>query len=387
MSLTGRLVDTIARTEEALDRLKLGYKERFDRFAPARIRVYRGYGTARELHLRGRVMESDETGFDPHPSLWRRIHNTIKRVETDEIRGARLRATFDGRTQEVMADDEAFFDLTIHPPEPVEPGWHEVRLEVLESMASEDTGPVTGEVMVPGPDAEFMVLSDLDDTVLRSGAQHKFALARTFLMNDARTRIPFEGVIEFYRALEAGSDGDRRNPFVYLSRSPWNFYEVFTGFMDHHGLPRGPLILRDYGLRGVLGDEDDVYKERVIKRFLDLYPGLPFVLLGDSGQEDPEIYRSIALEHPDRVRAIIIRDVTSPERDREVRRIAGELEGLGIPMILAEHSEAAAEQAVSLGLLREDRLPAIEAERASEAEPEGWLRRLLRGRHSTDHGR
>lgn len=63
MSVGGRLIDAIARAEEALDRLKLRYKERFNRFAPAHITAYRGYGTATELRLSGRVMEADETGF------------------------------------------------------------------------------------------------------------------------------------------------------------------------------------------------------------------------------------------------------------------------------------------------------------------------------------
>lgn len=380
MGLRGRLVDAIARAEEALDRLKLRYKERFDRFNPAHIRAYRGYGTARELHLRGRVMEANETGFDPHPSIWRRVRNSIRRVETDEIRGARVRITFRGQTVEAVADDEAFFTCRIQLDEPVDPGWHKVELEVVESMASADTGSVDEEVMVPSPDAEFMVLSDLDDTVLRSGADHKLSLARTFLMNDARTRIPFEGVVEFYRALAAGSDGEQQNPFVYLSRSPWNFYEMFVGFMDHLGFPRGPVILRDYGLRGMLGDDDHPYKEQAVRRFFRLYPDMPFVLLGDSGQEDPEIYRDIAMEDPHRVRAIFIRDVTTPERDREVREIAAQLHEMGVPMILAEDSEAAAEKAAELGLIMEDRLPAIEAERASEADPEGLLHRLMGGR-------
>lgn len=159
--LPERVVDTVVGVEEALDRLKLSYKERFSRFSPARIVPYRGYGNSDLLILRGRVLEDDETGFDPEPGLWTNIRNTIHRLESDEIRGARVRGRLGDCELEVTADDEAFFEFRFRPDQPISPGWQQVRLEIVEAMAEDGAGPVTGEVLAPPDDCDFIVVSDL----------------------------------------------------------------------------------------------------------------------------------------------------------------------------------------------------------------------------------
>jgi phosphatidate phosphatase APP1 len=63
-------------------------------------------------------------------------------------------------------------------------------------------------------------------------------------LSNARTRKPFSGVAALYRALHRG-----RNPFFYVSNSPRNLYVPLVEFLQRQGLPAGPLLLRDYGLR------------------------------------------------------------------------------------------------------------------------------------------
>jgi phosphatidate phosphatase APP1 len=92
---------------------------------------------------------------------------------------------------------------------------------------------------------------------------------------------------------------------------------------------------------------------------LRTYPDLPFVLIGDSGEEDPEIYLQAAHEYPARIPAIYIRDVTSGERDAQVHAIAGEARSLGTEMVLVPDTVAAAEHAASIGLISPDAVPGI----------------------------
>lgn len=351
MKLPDVLIESIVRTEEALDRLKLAYKERFNRFDAARPVPYRGYGRPTALVLRGRVLEDTETGFDPEPGWVANVRNTVRRLETDEIRGARLRVRFRDIELEVVADDEAFFEARIEPDEPVEPGWHEVTVEIVESMASETVGPVKGEVLVPPAAADFLVVSDLDDTVLHTGATDRLGMMRTVVTNDAHSRTPLEGVASLYRDFVAGPRGDGANPIVYLSRSPWNLYGMVTGFLEHHGLPRGPVLLKDYDLRGMLASENEAYKHERLTELLDFYPSTDFVLIGDSGQHDPEAYLRIVRERPERVRAIFIRDISPPERDREVDRIAAEVGELGVAFVRAATSAEIRRAAARLGLV------------------------------------
>ena len=206
-------------------------------------------------------------------------------------------------------------------------GWRQVGLELL-SPPSPGGGRVRskGHVLVPHG-ARFGVISDLDDTVVRSSATSVLKMAWIVLRNNAHTRLPFEGVAAFYRALQLGPDSRSSNPVFYVSSSPWNIYDMLVDFLNVHGVPHGPLFLKDWSLT-VLGKHRG-YKLGVIRRLLSTYQDLPFVLIGDSGEEDPEIYLQAVREHPGRVIAVYIRDVTSGKRDAEIRAMAGEARKLG----------------------------------------------------------
>jgi phosphatidate phosphatase APP1 len=163
--------------------------------------------------------------------------------------------------------------------------------------------------------------------------------------------------------LQLGQDGRSFNPIFYVSSSPWNIYDVLEDFLDVHGVPAGPLFLKDWSLSAL--NKHRAHKLEVIRTLLRTYPELPFVLIGDSGEEDPEIYRQAVVEHPGRIEAIFIRDVTSDERDAEVRRIAAEVEETGTKMVAVPDSATAAEHAASIGLISPDAPDRVRAARAT----------------------
>jgi phosphatidate phosphatase APP1 len=164
-------------------------------------------------------------------------------------------------------------------------------------------------------------------------------------------------VAAFYRALQCGPSGSPTNPIFYVSSSPWNLYDMLEDFLDLHGVPEGPLFLKDWSPT-TLRDHDR-HKIGVIRTLLATYPDLPFVLIGDSGERDPEIYRQVVREYPGRVRAIYIRDVTTRERDAAVHVIAGELKDLGVDMLLTTDTAEAAEHAAQKGLISPTALAAL----------------------------
>src|SRR5687768_17759104 len=82
-----------------------------------------------------------------------------------------------------------------------------------------------GHVLVPYG-ARFGVISDLDDTVVRSSATSVLKMACIVVRNNAHTRLPFEGVAAFYRALQLGPASESSNPIFYVSSSPWNSYDI-----------------------------------------------------------------------------------------------------------------------------------------------------------------
>jgi len=357
-------IKSVARVvEERFDTLRFRFKRRFGLLDPFEVLPYRGHGTSLELFLKGRVLEESGISRAGHnDTLWHNLLNMARRFASDEVAGARVRATFRGLEAETVADKEGFFEVRFRLPEPIEETsdyWHPVGLRLL-SPASPGGGEVKsmGQVLVPRG-ARFGVISDIDDTVVHSSATNVLKMAWIVLRNNAHTRLPFEGVAAFYRALQRGPDGGSFNPVFYVSSSPWNIYDVLEDFLDVHGVPAGPLFLKDWSL-SVL-NKHRAHKLEVIRTLLGTYPELPFVLIGDSGEEDPEVYLQTVREHPGRIKAIYIRDVTSAERDAEVQTIAEEARGLGTPMIPVLDTATAAEHAASLDLIAPDAVAGVRA--------------------------
>ena len=345
--------------EGRFDRLRFGLKRRTGRIGPIEILPYRGHGTRDALFLKGRVLET--AGLSPSSagdSRRRNLRNIARRFSSSEIPHARLRASlrFPHRVyelEEVVADEEGFFDLRFELAEPLgeSTAWHPVEVELVWPLTRGPGARARGNVLVPAG-ARFGVISDLDDTVVRSSVTDLLKMARIALLSNAYTRLPFEGVADFYRALQLGPGGEDFNPIFYVSSSPWNLYDMLEEFLDVHGVPAGPLFLKDWSFTAVR--DHDVHKLGVIRTLLATYPNLPFVLIGDSGERDPEIYRQVVHEHPGRVQTVYIRDVTTKERDAAVHKIADELRDIGVEMLLTADTAEAAEHAADRGLITPD---------------------------------
>ena len=354
--------------EDRFDTLRFELKRRFGLLDPFEILPYRGHGTEREVFLKGSVLEEDGiTRAGQDDTLGNNLRNMVRRFASDEVAGARVRATFRGVQAETVADKEGFFEVRFRLPEPLEgpSAWHPVELDLL-SPASPGGGAVrsTGQVLVPRG-ARFGVISDIDDTVVHSSATNVLKMAWIVLRNNAHTRLPVRGRGRLLRALQRGPDGGSCNPIFYVSSSPWNIYDVLEDFLDVHGRPGRAAVPQ--GLEPPDLGKHTEHKLEVIRTLLGTYPDLPFVLIGDSGEEDPEIYLQTVREHPGRIRAIYIRDVTSAERDAEVAAFAEEARGLGAPMIAVPDTATAAEHAASLDLIAPDAVAGIRALSSGQA--------------------
>ncbi|WP_204376090.1 phosphatase domain-containing protein, partial [Hymenobacter coccineus] len=222
------------------------------------------------------------------------------------------------------------------------------------------------EVLVPPAGAEFGVISDLDDTVFESGATNFLRMGFTVLLRNEFSHQPFADVGEFYRALQLGRTGRPDNPFFYISSSPWNLYDALDEFLTLHRIPKGALLLRDVGLRprnpapptaeGLAAAAHFGHKLHEIENVLHAYPHLPFVLLGDSGQEDARIYREVVRRYPGRIRAVYIRDVQVPKRALGIPQLVVELRAENVEMLLVPDYATAMRHAAERGLIDGDKM-------------------------------
>lgn len=343
------------------------------RTRPAEVAAYRGYGSATRAYLHGRALGkpaySAAAAGDP---AWRNLLNTYRRARSSPIAHARVRVELNGSSQVVTADDEGFFShwLDIPPSDAPGHGWRDASVELVSPVVGPRTVTVRAQVLVPHAAATFGVVSDLDDTVIQSRVTNFLQAARTVMFGNALTRLPFEGVAEFYHALNRGRDTGAENPVFYVSSSPWNLYDLIEDFLAVQGIPHGPLLLRDWDFspRSLSSYAHHAHKGDAIREILGTYPSLPFILIGDSGQQDPEIYHRIVHDYPDRIIAVYIRDVVrTPERERAISALAEEVAVAGSSLLLVHDTRAAAAHAAARGWIAEDEIEAVEREAAADS--------------------
>ena len=333
---------------------------------PYLIVGYRGYAANGRALLLARVLQNEGLSDpDPSHSKLRNLVAMLKRLESDPLPFAKVRARLPGGDRELIADDEGFIRHWVALDPPLEPGWASVQLEL------EDFGVASGRgqarCLTPPPSAAYGIISDMDDTVLQSHVTDFVRAARMVLLENARTRLPFPGVAAFYRALQEGRSGGAGNPIFYVSSSPWNLYDVIEAFLEAQQIPAGPLLLRDWDL-GLAVLRNAAHKIGVIREILATYPSLRFILVGDSGQEDPEIYADIVTTHPGRILAVYIRSVRKhPEDSTAIRDLAERVSRAGSTLVLADDTLAAARHAAAHQWIRDDALSDIgEEKRADE---------------------
>jgi phosphatidate phosphatase APP1 len=344
---------------------------------PRTILAYHGWANGTSAWCGGRVLANKPAGGPKEDDdWWDNLLNTYRRWQSNEVPGVTLEAELAGVRQRVTSDEEGYFEVTFELPRPLSRWfWHEANVHVVAAPGydPQDDPPVQADcgIMRPPEEAQFGVISDVDDTVIHSDITNLLAAARLTFLSNARSRKPLEGVAELYRALQTQSDDPDSpegakpiNPFWYISSSAWNLYDLLSDFMDLNDIPLGPLMLRDLGIdENKLISSGHGHKQDKARRVMDSYPDLPFVLFGDSGQHDARLYAELAAERPEQIKAIFIRDISPgrvTKRDQRVREQAQATRDRGVAMHLVEDSVQAARHAIDLGLLPAAALPQIE---------------------------
>lgn len=366
-ALHGRLAETArAYAAGALRRLRQSSEGRRLMLLP-----YLGFGNVGKLWIKGRVL--DERGFreqSARDSRWSNLVAFYQRLESDQVAGEPVRAYFQGHAHDTVTDRGGYFSFEIVPATAVDGGWQRVELE-LPASAKHGGEPVraTAEVLVPAATARFGIISDIDDTVLWTNVTNRLNMALLLARENAHTRKPFKGVAAFYRALNRGVGGNEDNPMFYVSSSPWHLFGPLVEFLRVQAIPVGPLLLRELGVRELFRlSHHGNHKLDKIGQILGLYPDMQFVLIGDSGEQDPEIYAEVVRRYPQSVRMIYIRNVNpDPSRIEALDRLIEQVSTTGTQLILAPDSVSAASHAAAEGLIALDQLAPVRADRRQDA--------------------
>jgi phosphatidate phosphatase APP1 len=268
----------------------------------ARVVVYDGHGSPDAFEVRGRVLvDRGLPRADASDGAGQNLLRTIDAIDSDELRGVDLTVMVAGVGYGATTDADGVWRVRVKglggsAALPV--GALPVEASLVSSFAVADVA--RGRVHVAPPTGVGLI-SDIDDTVVKTFVTDKGRMAREVLLKNAAQLEPVDGAAAAYtRARASGVDA-----MFYVSSSPQNLYDRLTAFLRQQGFPQGTLFLKNLGEDALFGHDD--YKLEQLERIARAHPGLRFVLSGDSGERDPEIYREFRRRHPERVVAIVMR--------------------------------------------------------------------------------
>jgi len=323
------------------------------------IICFQGYGTNERLHLRGRALEDERIDLQ-QKGFFSLLWNTYKRFETDEVKNTTIRIKIGSAiTLKTETNTNGYYLLTetlndLSRFANVE-GW----LPMEASFAAEnlngsinDNNRFPGEMLIPCTDSDYGVISDIDDTILHTGVVSSLkwrVLVNTFFKR-AVSRTALEGTPAFYHKLHRGRSGKKSNPIFYVSHSPWNLYRYLELFLKTNNFPKGPILLRSISsFRARNRKSSAPQKQHEIMNILDTYPKLSFILIGDSGERDGDIYKEIAKAYPKQIKAIYLRSVNDAKRIERVKEL---FVGFNqIPFLLVGQTEEAEHHAKQHGFI------------------------------------
>jgi phosphatidate phosphatase APP1 len=285
-------VHRAARIEDAVHKVLEGWLRK--RGWSATVVPYTGYGAPGWVRVMGRVMVSRPDDGRPRKAGKVRGWRSFTTVSSKD---APVTVEVAGRRHEAVADRGGFIDTVVKAD--LEPGWRTVLL------SSGDGEPVEAPVRVVDPAARFGVVSDIDDTVMVTILPRPLLAAWNTFVLDEHARAAVPGMAVLYERLTTAHP---RAPVFYLSTGAWNVAPALTRFLSRHLYPPGPLLLTDWGpQRDRIFRSGRAHKLAALNRMAEELPWIRWLLIGDDGQHDPEIYRTFAETHPDHVAAVAIR--------------------------------------------------------------------------------
>lgn len=317
------------------------------------VMPYLGYGSQHTVYMHGHSLKKPRTNRTSiTDSRWRNSLNGIHRFSTREIPHTKIKIDFEYIHRVIETNETGYFDICFDLPKPLADNQlvAEARFRLNDQVDSD----VVSKVIIPPTDAEFGVISDLDDTVIQTHVNRRVRMLWNTFAHNAYTREPVIGVPQFYRGLQAGIS-NTRNPFFYVTSSPLKLYGFTLEFFEKHNIPLGPFLMRNIVMQQFKLHKPPKKEHKIkhISRILTLYPDLPFILIGDNGELDAEIYLEIVKQFPAQVQTIYVHEVEeSEEIQARISQIEREVETYNTEFCLVKNNLMAAKHAFSKGYIQ-----------------------------------
>ena len=273
---------------------------------PIHGRVYRPVNSAARKGLIAQLLQT-AYGVVPDRESRTRFDERIDLLLGDNKGGRRVVVRIGSQTQAMppSAADGHFTGTVEVPAAELAREARDGRVAISAALAPRDPRTFTGTVLLVGPRGRS-VISDIDDTVkVTNVLDRRRMLEATFVK-------PYEAVPGLARLYQTwAAEG---TAFHFVSSSPWLLYEPLAAFLEEAGFPPASIglkqiRLKDSSIQNLFADATQT-KPPQIEALLKAYPERTFILVGDSGEKDPEIYADFLRRYPGRIESVFIRSVT-----------------------------------------------------------------------------
>ena len=280
--------------------------------APIYIHVYVAFKFGNRNIIRGRVLQNRLISRKPQDGKLTNFIKFIRSLLTDEQEFYELSVLTENNIIQVTTDNDGYFICEF-----INDSSTAITIEAL------NVSPLSIDMAIINENAVFSIISDIDDTILQTGVTSffKWKLLLNTLFRNPWKRKSFQNISSVYNEITANYTQSVSNIF-YISNSPWNLQPYLMHFLRANKFPDGQLILRDASLSLTKTEDIDRQNKYLeVMRILNLDNQHRFILIGDSGEIDADIYLKVAEEFPDRIIGIFIRDLEDEKRRKRILQI------------------------------------------------------------------
>jgi len=272
------------------------------------IEVYNCYGNAHKLIVKGRVLtERSFKESKKEDSFLTNAWENLGHLINDEKKNTPITLEINKEQYHSSTDDEGYFEFNvIHSKKSF------TNQQPLELFLDNEPIIITCLALILNDKPQVGIISDFDDTLIISDVTHKLKLFNNLLFKNYKQKEVVAGMAERFRTILSKNDSNERIPFFIITGSPKQLDNKIHDFLDFHHFPTRTVITKK--MHGKNPDallNQVTYKQKKIEKLIALYPKIVWMLFGDSGEEDQEIYGVIAQKYPKHIKAVFIRNVES----------------------------------------------------------------------------
>ncbi len=297
----------------------------------AKLVGYRGIANSQKIIITGHAFKKHRLRDNsPYHNRYHNFRQTVGRFRLRPMKHTSVEIEVDGQICAVKTNRYGHFTCEFQNRHNA-PGWYPYH--IYWNGKGDD---FTGEYRQADEDGTG-VISDIDDTVLVSHSTKMMRKLSLMLFKNAYTRKTIPFIKHWYQHIHDLNAKLHPEDFFYVSNSEWNLYDFLHDFFEINDLPKGVFFLQNLkkGFRDIVSTSkvNLHHKANSINFLMRFYPSKPYILIGDNGQKDMEIYRQVCHRYPDRIKGVMIRKLVRAADEHRFLEFQDYVKSLNIPFL------------------------------------------------------